>query len=114
VGYGNADEIRMPLSPTAMFILRRRPSRNPRQLVEARRFHEYNADIALQCYEFVVCSPGRRSRLDKIPMAPNRPAVRFHTAPGGEVAPDGTQSPMGDVIQKWIPLRATDPSQSSG
>jgi hypothetical protein len=77
VGYGNADEIRMPLSPAAMLILQRRASQSPVR-VDKRRFHAYERDIALQCYEFVVCLPGRRARLDTESMAPNRPAVRFH------------------------------------
>lgn len=95
----------MPLSPVAMLILRRRASRTPVN-VDDRRFHGYNLDIAPQCYEFVVCSPGRRTRLDSVPMARSRPAVRFNIAPGVQVAPDGTRSPMGDVIHRWIPLRA--------
>ena len=111
VGYANSDEIRMPLTPVAMLVLQRRVSPSPVQ-VDARRFHHYNKDIALQCYEFIVCSPGRRARLDKVSLARNRPAVRFHTAPGVRVAPDGTRSPMGDVIQKWVPLRAIDPSHT--
>jgi Protein of unknown function (DUF4238) len=114
VGYGNSDEIRMPLSPTAMLILQRRPPQSPRLQVDVRRFHDYNADIARQCYEFVICSPGRRARLDKVYIAPNRAAVRFNTAPGTRVARDGTESPMGDVIHMWTPLRALDLSQDAG
>jgi hypothetical protein len=72
------------------------------------RFHHYNTDIALQCYEFVVCSPGRRARLHSALLAPSRPAVRFHTAPGVRGAPDGSRSPMGDVIHMRIPSRAVD------
>jgi hypothetical protein len=108
VGYGDCDEIRMPLTPTAMLILERKASRSPRR-VDSARFYRYNEDSALQCYEFVVCTPGRRERLARIPLASRRPAVRFHTAPGVQVAPDGTRSPMGDVIHKWIPLRSVDP-----
>lgn len=108
VGYADADEIRMPLSPVAMLVLDRRPSQSPSR-VSTGRFHHYNADIALQCYEFLVCSPGRQGRLNKIPLARNRPAVRFHVAPGAEVAAEGAESPIGDVIQTWIPLRASDP-----
>jgi Protein of unknown function (DUF4238) len=57
LGYGNADEVRMPLSPVAMLILRRQPSMSPLR-VDQRRFHDYNADIALQCYESSCASPG--------------------------------------------------------
>ena len=108
VGYGDCDEIRMPLSPAAMLILDRKASRSPIPVTPG-RFHNFNSDIALQCYEFVVCSPGRRARLNKIHLASNRPAVRFHIAPGVRVAPDGTESPMGEIVHKWIPLRAIDP-----
>ena len=44
LGYGNAEEVRMPLSP-AMLILRRQASVSPVR-VDQRRFHDYNADIA--------------------------------------------------------------------
>jgi hypothetical protein len=97
----------MPLSPVAMLILRRQPSMSPLR-VDQRRFHDYNADIALQCYESSCASPGavagwttRTSR--------NRPVVRFNIGPAVEDIGDGTQLPMDDVIQKWIPLRAIDP-----
>jgi hypothetical protein len=113
LGYGNAEEVRMPLSPVAMLILRRQASVSPVQ-VEKRRFHDYNTDIALQCYEFIVCVPGRRGRLDNANIIRNRPAVRFHIGPGVEATGDGTHLPMGDVIQKWIPLRAIDPIPTSG
>jgi hypothetical protein len=92
VGYADSDEIRMPLSPVAMLVLDRRSSQSPSR-VGTGRFHHYNADIALQCYEFLVCSPGRRGRLKKIPLARNRPAVRFHIAAGLGVAADGAESP---------------------
>ena len=68
----------------------------------------------MQCYEFLVCVPGRRGRLDNENIIRNRPAVRFHIGPGVEATPDGTQLPMDDVIQKWIPLRAIDPIPTSG
>ena len=112
MGYENCDEIRMPLSPVAMLILERRVSRSPVK-VEARRFYAYNIDIALQCYEFAVCSPGRRARLDMAPMALNRPAVRFDTAPGSEWH-------LMDHTRRWATSStagfrcATDPSQESG
>ena len=103
----------MPLSPVAMLVLRRQVSVSPVQ-VDKRRFHDYNTDIALQCYEFIVCVPGRRGRLDNANIIRNRPAVRFHIGPGIEATPDGTHLPMGDVIQKWIPLRAIDPIPTAG
>lgn len=92
LGYGNAEEVRMPLSP-AMLILRRQASVSPVR-VDQRRFHDYNADIALQCYEFVVCVPGRRGRLDNANIIRNRPAVRFHIGPGVQDTGDGT--PLAD------------------
>jgi hypothetical protein len=107
VGYATADEVRMPLSPTAMLVMQRRHSvvSSPRR-VALRRFHEYNEDIPRQCYEFVVCTPGRRARLDAVEMSPNRPAVRFNTEPGFRTEADGSETPMGDVVHKWTPMRA--------
>jgi hypothetical protein len=112
VGYGDCDEIRMPLTPVAMLVLDRRASRSPSR-VDPSRFHDYNRDIALQCYEFLACSPGRRARLNRHGLASNRPAVRFHIAPGTYVDRDGTHSSMGDVVHTWIPLRASEPGHQA-
>lgn len=104
VGYQDADEIRMPLSPTAVLIAQRRYATGLRQVTSS-RFHDYNGDIARQCYEFVVCTPGRKSRLEKLELADRRPAVRFHVGPGFEVGPDGTETRTNDVLHSWVPLR---------
>jgi hypothetical protein len=104
VGYGESDEVRMPLSPTAMLIAERSYSASPKR-VSVSRFHDYNRDIARQCYEFIVCMPGRSSRLRNLPLADRRPAVRFDTGPGFRIAPDGTETPMNDVLHTWVPLR---------
>lgn len=77
VGYGDCDEVRMPLSPTAMLIAERGYSGSPKR-VPLSKFHEYNNDIARQCYEFSVCNPGRTGRLQKLALAEHRPAVRCH------------------------------------
>lgn len=108
LGYAECEEIRMPLTPTAMLVLERRALRSPREVAPS-RFHEYNVDIALQCYEFIVCSPGRRARLDRLHLASIRPPIRFDMAPGVRTTSDGREEPLGDVIQIRIPLR-TDPT----
>jgi hypothetical protein len=105
VGYAESDEIRVPLSPVAVLIMSRTPRTSPVH-VSARRLQAYNSDIAAQCFEFVVASPGRRARLERVWLAPTRAAVRFNMAPGTRVEPDGSRVPMGDVIHMWIPLRA--------
>lgn len=107
VGYQDSSEIRMPLSPTAMLIAERVYSGSPKR-VPLSRFHEYNRDIARQCYEFIVCTPGRTTRLRDLPLADRRPAVRFHIGPGFEVAPDGTETQTNDVLHTWVPLRDSD------
>jgi hypothetical protein len=104
VGYGDSDEVRMPLSPTAMLIVEPVYSVRPKH-VPLSRFHDYNRDIARQCYEFIVCTPGRSARLQKLALADRRPAVRFHIGPGFEVAPDGTKRQTNDILHTWIPLR---------
>lgn len=105
VGYADCDEIRMPIGPRAMLVLERRPSVTPID-VHSRVFHRYNDDIALQCYEFIVSVPGRRSRLDAAVLADHRPAVRFNIGPGFETGADGVERPMGDIVHSWTPLRS--------
>ena len=53
------------LSPVAMLVLRKKAFHSPVRVATS-RFHDYNADIALLCYEFIVCSPGRRARLEHV------------------------------------------------
>lgn len=105
VGLMDCHEVRMPLSPTAMLIMGRK-SFASRAQVKVRRFMDYNEDIALQCYELIACVPGRRGRLDSVRLAPTRPAVRFTQGSGFQQERDGSQSPIGDIMQTWTPLRA--------
>jgi hypothetical protein len=112
VGYGDADEIRMPLSPTAMLVLQRSFTSSPKHAPTS-RFHNYNEDIARQCYELILCSPGRRTRLAQATLARHRAAVRFHIGPGTEVKADGSKVPMNDIIHTWIPIR-DEPDLSAG
>jgi hypothetical protein len=81
VGYGDSEEVRVPLSPAVMLVLSKKAPHSPVRVATS-RFHDYNADIALQCYEFIVCSPGRRARLEHVSLTANRPAVRFNLARG--------------------------------
>lgn len=106
VGYAEFDEIRMPIGPSAMLILDRRPSVSPID-VHSRLFHRHNEDIALQCYEFIISVPGRRSRLDAVILADHRPALRFNIGPGLETGPDGVEKSMGDIVHTWTPLRSS-------
>jgi hypothetical protein len=74
----------MPLSPVAMLILRRQASVSPVR-VDQRRFHDYNADIALQCYEFVVCVPGAKrtaGQREHHPQPPGRSLPHWSWGPG--------------------------------
>lgn len=112
VGYGDADEIRMPLGPTAMLIAERAYSASPKK-VPATRFHDYNRDIARQCYEFIICTPGRRARLEHTPLADRRAAIRFHMGPSVEITPDGTEVSGNDVIHTWVPIRDNGASPAS-
>jgi hypothetical protein len=107
VGYGDSEEVRVLLSSVAMLVLSKKASRSPVRIATS-RFHDFNADIALQRFEFIDCAPGRRARLEHVSLTANRPAVRFNLAPGVEVTRGGTEIPIGDVIHTWIPLRAVE------
>ena len=108
VGYADCDEIRFPLSPSAMLVMTRRVPREGLARVSLHRFHDYNEDIAAQCHEYVACYPGRQERLKAVRLASHRPPVRFALGRGVRMAADGSGEPIGDIIQSWIPLRANE------
>jgi len=107
ISIDNANEIRLPLRPDSMLVLRRQAEGQGLVRVEPRRFAQVNIDIAAQCFNFVVTRPRRIGDLGRLQMAVRLPSVRFNMAPGWQQSPDGYVEPMGDVIHQWVPVRET-------
>ncbi|GAB3019522.1 DUF4238 domain-containing protein [Mycobacterium bourgelatii] len=99
IGIGNADEIRFPLSPSALLVMTRKPrpsthagTPNPRTI---------NAEIFRQCHKFVFGTLQSRFAIDKHEMSKRSPRIRFDTGPGYRRRPDGTDEYLGDVIHMY-------------
>lgn len=105
IGLETADEIRMPLTPSDLLVVRHSGVDMPVQQVQPRRFERVNADLVPQCHEFVVATPGRVGALALLTLAKHRPVMRFDIGPGLRELPDGRQEPMGDVVHTWGPVR---------
>lgn len=103
VGIQNADEIRMPLTPHHLLVIRPTGIDGGIMRVQPRRFERINTAIGSSCYEFVVAAPNRIDKLELLTLAPHRPVLRFNVAPGIQELPDGRQEPMGDIMHMWLP-----------
>lgn len=96
VGLGNADEIRFPLSSSALLVMTREKPRtsapNPRTV---------NAEIFRQCHKFVFGTAQSRPAIDKHEMSKRSPRIRFDTGPGYRKNADGTREYLGEVIHMY-------------
>jgi hypothetical protein len=98
----------MPLNPVAILILRRQPSMSSVRVDSA---VSTTTTLTSHCSATSSSSarPGAVAGWTTRPSSATARAVRFHIGPGVEDAGDGTHVPMGDIIQKWMPLRGIDP-----
>lgn len=106
IGIGNADEIRMPLTPYDLLVIRPVGVDRGIERVQPRRFERVNAAVASQCHEFIVATPSRTVELQLLPLAVHRPVLRFNVGPGVQVLPDGREEPIGDIVHAWVPTHA--------
>ncbi len=106
IGIENSDEIRMPISPHDLLVIRAIGGISDVEHVQPRRFERVNAAVSSQCHEFVVAAPSRVRELRLLPLAAHRPILRFNLAPGVRVLPDGQEEPMGDIVHTWVPVHA--------
>jgi len=105
-GFGimNAEEARFPLDPGKQLVLRHRGTAASARL-GGERARSCNADLAAGCYHFIIGRPDQRAAIAGLPLAEHRPVMRFNTAPGFEVGPDGVRRPIGDILHTWVPRR---------
>jgi hypothetical protein len=106
IGIDNAEEIRLPLTPYYLLVMRRLGFDEGVADVQPRRFERVNAGIASQCHEFIAAAPSRRRQIELLRVAAHRPVLRFNVGPGFQHLPDGRREPMGDVVHMWVPTHA--------
>ena len=105
IGIETAQEVRLPITPTELLVMRHVGGHADLVSVEPRRFEDVNRDIAAQCHEFVVARPHRARQLESLPLAKHRPVLRFHVGPGYRQRADGSLEAMGDIVHTWLPTR---------
>lgn len=103
IGLETADELRFPLDPHHLLVLRPRFPEH-RTYVDARRVAEVNRRLAAGCYEMVIACPSSREELAQLRLRPVRPALRFNTGPLLEPDASGRLVPTGqEVLHTFIP-----------
>jgi hypothetical protein len=103
IGLETADELRFPLGPDHLLVLRPRFPEH-RTYVDARRVAEVNRRLAAGCYEMVIACPSSRQELAQLSLRPVRPALRFSTGPLLEPDASGRLVPPGqEVLHTFIP-----------
>ena len=108
IGIETAQEVRFPITPAELLVMRPRGGATAIIEVQPKRFERVNQDIAAQCHEFVVATRQRLRQLELLTLAPHRPVLRFDVGPGYRQLPDGRSEPMGDIVHSWVPLRAAN------
>ncbi|AKN15684.1 hypothetical protein MHAE_08503 [Mycobacterium haemophilum DSM 44634] len=99
IGIGSADEIRFPLSPSALLVMTRENRHDKRATAPNPR--AINAEMFKHCHKFVIGTPQSRTAIDKHEMSTRSPRIRFDTGPGYRKAADGTEEYLGEVIHMY-------------
>jgi Protein of unknown function (DUF4238) len=102
-GLENSDEVRFPLGPHHLLVLRPRFPEH-RTHVDPGRVTEVNRHLAAGCYEMVIARPSDRPELAQLSLRHRRPALRFNTAPLLEPDATGRLVPTGqEVLHAYVP-----------
>jgi hypothetical protein len=103
IGIDTADEIRLPVTPNDLLVMRSDGVDETVRRVQPRRFQRVNTAVGSQCQEQVLAHRSQITQLEALRLADHRPTVRFNVAPGFRSLPDGTHEPMGDIVHTWTP-----------
>jgi hypothetical protein len=109
IGVETAEEIRWPLTPQDLLVMRPRARDGGLEQVSTQRFERVNAGVASQCHEFIVGTLSCRQNLQFLPMEEYRPVLRFNVGPGVRQLSDVREEAMGEILHMWLPVHATKP-----
>ncbi|MFD0782390.1 DUF4238 domain-containing protein [Micromonospora azadirachtae] len=102
-GLESADEVRFPLGPHHLLVLRPRFPEH-RTVVELDRVAAVNRHLAAGCYEMVIGRPSERADLERLKLRRVRPAMRFNTGPLFETDASGQLVPTGrEILHMYVP-----------
>lgn len=103
VGLLGAVEVRFPLTPRSLLVLRPVRVTPSVQRVDAERFDAVNRTTGAQCFEFILGTATQQQRLAGLTLDRRRPSLRFDLGPLYQQGTDGRDEPFGDVVHTWIP-----------
>jgi hypothetical protein len=103
IGLDTADELRFPLGPRHVLVLRPRFPEH-RTYVDVRRVAAVNRRLAAGCYEMVIGCPSSGRDLAQLRLRPVRPALRFNTGPLLKPDAAGRLVPTGqEILHTFVP-----------
>jgi hypothetical protein len=103
IGVENSDEVRFPLTPSALLVMTR-PGRPGSQA--SQEPHQANAEISRECHQFVIGTPQSKPALDRLELSP-RPLD------SDSVRPPNTGTPRTCTSSEYVQGVAPDPNVSS-
>ena len=77
VGIETADEVRFPLSPSALLVMDRGPRRGSTPQRSRRRPRAINAEIARRCHQFIFGTRNSAVAIDRLALSDWSPRLRF-------------------------------------
>jgi uncharacterized protein DUF4238 len=102
-GLDNSDEVRFPLGPNHLLVLRPRFPEH-RTYVDDGRAVQVNRHLAAGCYEMIIGRPVDRGELARLHLRRVRPALRFNTGPLLEPDATGRLVPTGrEILHTFVP-----------
>jgi hypothetical protein len=110
VGLEGAGEIRFPLSPHHLLVLR---PHGPEQSVFATRarVQQVNQHASATCRHMVITLPAEAEDLDRLVLRPKRPLMKFNEGPLYVEESDGSERAKGEVLHLYRPYDDRDPSE---
>ncbi len=102
VGLQTADEVRLPLDPGKVLVLRHRPRTETVRLSPS-EVQQCNRDIAHRCHTFIVGSPRQSATIDSLPLRARGPAMRFNVANRWDRDDDGRLFKTDEeILHTWV------------
>jgi hypothetical protein len=101
VGLQDADEIRFPIDPRNLLVMRPRYPEN-RSVVSGDRVEEVNVQVANRCYRQVIATPKRAASLEKLVLQSRPMALRFDTGPLLKDVADGVERTGDTMLHLYV------------
>lgn len=110
IGLFDAKEIRFPLGPRHLLVLRHQ-HRETRLFVGLDRVQCTNQHVAAASRTMIIGRREDEALLASVPLRNLRPMMKFNSGPSVVVAPDGTERPGGEILHIFRPYDDRDANE---